>query len=121
MHGAKMLKALSNSHVPKISLIIGNSYGAGHYAMGGTAFNQDFIFAWPNAKIGVMGYQAIKKTLSQIKTYSCDIDSFEDKTSSYYAASKLWIDEIIDPYDTRKILKLSLESLKNNSHRDIPQ
>ncbi len=117
--GAKLVNAVANSVVPKITIIIGNSYGAGNYAMCGKAYDPRFIYAWPNAKIAVMGGEQAAKTLLQIQVASLKakgetIDPEKEKelltkiterytsqTTPYYAAARLWVDEIIDPADTR--------------------
>lgn len=117
--GAKLVNAVANSVVPKITVIIGNSYGAGNYAMCGKAYDPRFIYAWPNARIAVMGGEQAAKTLLQIQVASLKakgelIDPAQEKallkeiterynvqTSPYYAAARLWVDEIIDPADTR--------------------
>ncbi|HTN47461.1 MAG TPA: carboxyl transferase domain-containing protein [Flavipsychrobacter sp.] len=117
--GAKLVNAVANSVVPKITIIIGNSYGAGNYAMCGKAYDPRFIYAWPNAKIAVMGGEQAAKTLLQIQVASLkakgeEIDPEKEKelltkiterytaqTTPYYAAARLWVDEIIDPADTR--------------------
>jgi acetyl-CoA carboxylase carboxyltransferase component len=126
--GAKMVNAVANSVVPKITLVIGGSYGAGNYALSGRAYNPRFMFAWPSAKIAVMGGESAAKTLSEIKLAKMgDIDDemkqkiYDDIKSIYevqadprYAAARMWIDEIIDPADTRKIL---IRSLKIISHQ----
>ncbi|HQE12381.1 MAG TPA: carboxyl transferase domain-containing protein [Flavipsychrobacter sp.] len=118
--GAKLVNAVANSVVPKITIIIGNSYGAGNYAMCGKAYDPRFIYAWPNAKIAVMGGEQAAKTLLQIQVASLKakgetIDPEKEKelltkiterytkqTTPYYAAARLWVDEIIDPIDTRQ-------------------
>ncbi|MEO6832721.1 MAG: carboxyl transferase domain-containing protein, partial [Chitinophagaceae bacterium] len=120
--GAKMVNAVANSVVPKITFITGNSYGAGNYAMCGKAYDPRFIYAWPNAKIAVMGGDQAAKTLLQIQVASLkrkgeEIDPDKEaallkeiteryarQTSSYYAAARLWVDEIIDPADTRRLI-----------------
>src|ERR1700722_15824766 len=130
--GAKMVNAVANSVVPKITIIIGNSYGAGNYAMCGKAYDPRFIYAWPSAKIAVMGGEQAAKTLLQIQVSSLkakgkliepeeekklldEIKSRYDKqTSPYYAASRLWVDAIIDPIDTRKLIAEGLKAASNN-------
>ena len=125
--GAKMVSAVSNSTVPKISIVIGNSYGAGNYAMCGRAYDPRFMFAWPSAKIAVMGGSQAAKVLMQIQVSSMKAkgkepseseqeelfekisSKYERETSPYYAASRLWVDEIIDPAETRKIISRCLE------------
>jgi acetyl-CoA carboxylase carboxyltransferase component len=117
--GAKMVNAVSNSTVPKFSIVMGNSYGAGNYAMCGKAYDPRLIVAWPTAKIAVMGGAQAAKTLLQIQVASQkskgEIVSaseekelldriqkrYDDQTTPYYAASRLWVDAIIDPRETR--------------------
>ncbi len=124
--GAKLVNAVSNSTVPKITIVMGNSYGAGNYAMCGKAYDPRFIFAWPTAKIAVMGGAQAAQVLAQIQISSAtargeeltDDDKkamtdkvkarYDEQTSAYYAASRLWVDEIIDPRQTRKHISLSL-------------
>ncbi len=126
--GAKMVNAVANSTVPKITLIIGNSYGAGNYAMCGKAYDPRFIYAWPTANIAVMGGQQAASTLFQIEKASMEkkgvslsaeqekefMDTirkkYEAQTDVRYAAARLWIDAIIDPAQTRDILSNSLSS-----------
>ena len=130
--GAKMVNAVANSVVPKITIIVGNSYGAGNYAMCGKAYDPRFIFAWPTAKIAVMGGEQAAKTLLQIQVSSLKaqgktIDPDDEKklldeikgrydkqTSPYYAASRLWVDEIIDPADTRHIIAEAIKAANHN-------
>src|SRR6478672_4028824 len=130
--GAKMVNAVSNSVVPKITIIIGNSYGAGNYAMCGKAYDPRFIYAWPTAKIAVMGGEQAAKTLLQIQVASLkakgqiitseeeskllnDIKGrYEKQTTPYYAAARLWVDDIIDPIDTRKIISECLTAADHN-------
>ncbi|MHA4810695.1 acyl-CoA carboxylase subunit beta [Flavitalea flava] len=132
--GAKMVNAVANSVVPKITIIIGNSFGAGNYAMCGKAYDPRFIFAWPSAKIAVMGGEQAAKTLLQIqvsalKSKGREIDPAEEKklldeikgryekqTSPYYAASRLWVDGLIDPADTRKVIAEGLNAAAHNPH-----
>jgi acetyl-CoA carboxylase carboxyltransferase component len=134
--GAKLVNAVANSIVPKITVIIGNSYGAGNYAMCGKAYDPRFIFAWPNAKIAVMGGEQAAKTLLQIQVASLkakgevitpeaeakllkDItDRYNTQTTPYYAAARLWVDEIIEPVNTRKIVA---ECLKAANHAPVEE
>lgn len=131
--GAKLVNAVANSVVPKITIIIGNSYGAGNYAMCGKAYDPRFIYAWPTARIAVMGGDAAAKTLLQIEVASLkakgkeitpeaenkllsDIKSRYDKqTSPYYAAARLWVDAIIDPVDTRKVISEGINAANGNA------
>ncbi|MFN5374290.1 MAG: acyl-CoA carboxylase subunit beta [Flavobacteriia bacterium] len=125
--GAKMVNAMANSVVPKFSVIIGNSYGAGNYAMCGKAYDPRLIVAWPTAEIAVMSGAAAAKTLLQIevaklkaKGETIDPDKelqllaeikarYDAQISPYYAASRLWIDAIIDPKETRKVISMGIE------------
>jgi 3-methylcrotonyl-CoA carboxylase beta subunit len=134
--GAKMVNAVANSVVPKITIIIGNSYGAGNYAMCGKAYDPRFIFGWPSARIAVMGGDQAAKTLLQIqvagmkakgKEVSAEEEKklleeirsrYETQTSPYYAAARLWVDGLIDPVETRSIISQSIEAANNNP--DIP-
>ncbi|NNC94651.1 MAG: acyl-CoA carboxylase subunit beta [Chitinophagales bacterium] len=129
--GAKMVNAVSNSVVPKFTIIIGNSYGAGNYAMCGKAYDPRLIVAWPTAKIAVMGGAQAAKTLLQIQVSSLKkqgkeiskedekklLDKITEKylkqTSPYYAASRLWVDAIIDPIETRKVISMGIEAANN--------
>ncbi|HTL09522.1 MAG TPA: carboxyl transferase domain-containing protein [Chitinophagaceae bacterium] len=131
--GAKLVNAVANSVVPKITIITGNSFGAGNYAMCGKAYDPRFIFAWPTAKLAVMGGDQAAKTLLQIqvaglkakgKTITTEDEQqlldeikgrYEQQTSPYYAAARLWVDGIIDPADTRDIIIESLNAVSHNS------
>ena len=131
--GAKMVNAVANSVVPKITIITGNSYGAGNYAMCGKAYDPRFIFAYPNAQIAVMGGSQASNVLLDIKTgqlkkqgkeiteedkkiFLDEIKNrYDEQTNVLYAASRLWVDEIIDPADTRKIVSYCIELANNNS------
>jgi len=126
--GAKMVNAVANSVVPKITIITGNSFGAGNYAMCGKAYDPRFIYAWPSARIAVMGGEQAAKTLLQIQVAAMkakgqeadpvqeknllqEIKSRYDKQASpYYAAARLWVDEIIDPADTRRVISRSIDA-----------
>jgi 3-methylcrotonyl-CoA carboxylase beta subunit len=118
--------------VPKITIVMGNSYGAGNYAMCGKAYDPRFIYAWPTAKIAVMGGEQAAKTLLQIQVASLKakgevIDpekekqlldrikaSYETQTSAYYAAARLWVDAIIDPVDTRRLISEAIHAANHN-------
>jgi acetyl-CoA carboxylase carboxyltransferase component len=120
--GAKMVNAVANSVVPKFTIIIGNSYGAGNYAMCGKAYDPRLILAWPSAKIGVMGANQATNVISSInkknkkKSYNEKkiFRDYENQTDPFYAASRLWIDEIIDPIKTREYISVGIE-ISNNS------
>jgi acetyl-CoA carboxylase carboxyltransferase component len=125
--GAKMVNAMANSIVPKFSIIMGNSYGAGNYAMCGKAYDPRLIFAWPTAEIAVMSGAAAAKTLLQIEVatlkgkgeeitperekelYDQIKNRYDEQISPYYAASRLWVDGIIDPKETRKVISMGIE------------
>ncbi len=126
--GAKMVNAQANSVVPKFTIITGNSYGAGNYAMCGKAYDPRLIAAWPNAKIAVMGGEQAAKVLLQIeeaalKSRGEEVDEvkhaellktiterYTRQTSPYYGAARLWIDAIINPEDTRKWISMGIEA-----------
>jgi len=126
--GAKMVNAVANSVVPKFTFIIGNSYGAGNYAMCGKAYDPRLIYAWPSAKIAVMGGSQAAKTLLQIQESSLKAkgetitpekeaellkeitDRYDSQTTPYYAAARLWVDGIIDPLETRKVISMGIEA-----------
>ena len=130
--GAKMVNAVSNSVVPKISVICGGSFGAGHYAMCGKAYDPRFIFAWPTARYAVMGGDQAAGTLVDIKIKQFERDgkklsekekkeleesirlTYEQQTDPRYAAARLWVDAIIDPAQTREALILALEAASLN-------
>ena len=135
--GAKMVNAVANSVVPKITIITGNSYGAGNYAMCGKAYDPRFIYAFPNSKIAVMGGSQASSVLLDIKVKQLQKEgkefseedkkklldeiknSYDSKSSPYYAAARLWIDEIIDPTKAREYISKSIEWADNNP--DIPK
>ena len=135
--GAKMVNAVANSVVPKITFIIGNSYGAGNYAMCGKAYDPRFIYAWPTAKIAVMGGEQAAKTLLQIQVASLKakgkeitpaeeeqllseiMQRYQTQTSPYYAAARLWIDELIDPIQTRMLISEGIAAANHN--KDIAE
>ena len=130
--GAKMVSAVANSTVPKITVILGGSYGAGHYAMCGKAYDPRFIFAWPTAKYAVMSGASAANTLVEIKIRQLERDgkklsdeekqellasikaTYEGQTDIRYAAARLWVDALIDPAETRSALMLALEATALN-------
>ena len=129
--GAKMVNVVGNSVVPKFTVVIGNSYGAGNYAMCGKAYDPRYMLAWPTARIGVMSGNAAAQTLLQIKVGSLKakgkevtkeeeealkkeiLDKYEKELSPYYAAARLWVDAIIDPLETRKWISIGIEAANN--------
>ena len=126
--GAKMVNAVANSTVPKFSIVMGNSYGAGNYAMCGKAYDPRIILAWPSARIAVMGGDQAARVLTQIQVealkrqghpprpeeeetlYQEIKTRYDDQASPYYAAARLWVDGIIDPLETRKAISLGIEA-----------
>jgi len=130
--GAKMVNDVANSTVPKINFILGNSFGAGNYAMCGKAYDPRFIFGWPSAKIAVMGGYQAAKTLLQIQVASMKSQGkevsaaeeerllegirskYEKQTSPYYAAARLWVDGLIDPAETRSLISQAIAAADHN-------
>ena len=135
--GAKLVNAVANSVVPKVTIIVGNSYGAGNYAMCGKAYDPRFIYAWPTAKIAVMGGEQAAKTMLQIqvagmKAKGQEVSAEEEKailekitdnytrqTKPFYAAARLWVDAIIDPGETRRVISEGIKAADHNA--DIPE
>ena len=120
--GAKMVQAVSLARVPKFTLIVGGSFGAGNYALCGRAYSPRLLFTWPSSKISVMGGEeaanviwALKKEqgLKEEEVKKPILDKYEEESSAYYATARLWDDGIIDPKDTRKVLSLSLSLAEN--------
>jgi 3-methylcrotonyl-CoA carboxylase beta subunit len=135
--GAKMVNAVSNSVVPKITVIVGGSFGAGHYAMCGKAYDPRFVFAWPTARYAVMSGDSAAGTLVEIKIKQLErsgkklseeerkelFDSvkktYEEQTDPRYGAARLWIDKIIDPMETRQAITQALEAASLNP--EVPE
>jgi len=135
--GAKMVNAVSNSVVPKITVIIGGSFGAGHYAMCGKAYDPRFVFAWPTARYAVMSGASAAGTLVEIKIkqlerggkklseeerkalYDSVKSTYEEQTDPRYGAARLWIDKIIDPLETRDAITMALEAASLNP--EVPE
>ncbi len=129
--GAKMVNAMANSVVPKFTFILGNSYGAGNYAMCGKAFDPRLIYSWPTGQFAVMSGASAAKTLLQIKVASKKskgevlsdeaekqmldeiTEMYNEQLSPYYAAARLWVDGVIDPIETRNIISLGIEAANN--------
>ena len=132
-----MVNAVSNSVVPKITVIIGGSFGAGHYAMCGKAYDPRFVFAWPTARYAVMSGDSAAGTLVEIKLRQLERDgrklsdeekkelyesvkrTYDEQTDPRYGAARLWIDRIIDPAETRDAITQALEAAALNP--DIPE
>ncbi|MCX2738699.1 acyl-CoA carboxylase subunit beta [Pontibacter anaerobius] len=126
--GAKMVSAMSNSVVPKFTILVGNSYGAGNYAMCGKAYDPRLIYSWPTAQLAVMSGAAAANTLLQIQVSSMKAkgeeitpeaekelleritSKYNEELSPYYAAARLWVDGIIDPLETRKVISMGIEA-----------
>jgi len=126
--GAKMVNAMANSVVPKFTFIIGNSYGAGNYAMCGKAYDPRLIYSWPTAQMAVMSGASAAKTLLQIKISTLQksgkeikpedearllqeiTDKYNEELSPYYASARLWVDGVIDPLETRKVISMGIEA-----------
>ncbi len=136
-HGSKMIQAVSNAHVPKITLYIGASYGAGNYGMCGYAYEPDFLFAWPNATTGVMGGAQAAKTMSIVmaagaKRKGQEVDEkqlamqeqmithhFDRQSSAFYTSGRVLDHGVIDPRDTRKVLAFALETCWEARNRTV--
>jgi acetyl-CoA carboxylase carboxyltransferase component len=130
--GAKMVNAMANSVVPKFTFIVGNSYGAGNYAMCGKAYDPRFIYAWPTAQMAVMSGAAAGNTLLQIQEAALKskgfaigaeekkelldkiLKQYNEQLSPYYAAARLWVDGVIDPAETRKIVSMGIEAANHS-------
>ncbi len=127
--GAKLVMAVANAEVPKFTVLIGGSFGAGNYAMAGRAYQPRFLWSWPNARISVMGGQQAARVLSTVRGDFKDdaerdafeapiLETYEREGSPYFATARLWDDGVIDPLDTRRILTLGLEA---SLHAPIPE
>ncbi|MEW1933747.1 carboxyl transferase domain-containing protein [Rhodococcus sp. NPDC079359] len=130
-HGAKMVTAVACARVPKITVVIGGSYGAGNYSMCGRAYSPRFLFMWPNARISVMGGDQAASVLATVRSEQLDAagrpwsdedqesfkapirDQYESQGNPYYSTARLWDDGIIDPADTRQVLGLALSACAN--------
>jgi 3-methylcrotonyl-CoA carboxylase beta subunit len=130
-HGAKLVTAVACAKVPKLTLVVGNSYGAGNYGMCGRAYDPNFLFMWPNARISVMGGEQAAGVLAQVRRGQIEgageewsqseeqafkqpiLDDFDAQSHPYYASARLWDDGIIDPTQTRRVLGLALSATLN--------
>ena len=135
-HGAKMVTAVATTRVPKITVIIGGSFGAGNYSMCGRAYSPRFMFMWPNARISVMGGTQAASVLATVKRDQLEAadqewsqdeeeafkapikEKYESQGQPYYSTARLWDDGIIDPADTRRVLGMALETC---SRTPLPQ
>jgi len=138
-HGAKMVTAVATATVPKFTVIIGGSFGAGNYGMCGRAYSPRFLFMWPNARIGVMGGEQAASVLATVRrdgieakggTWSADdeaafkkpiLQQFEHQAHPYYASARLWDDGVIDPLDTRRVLALAISASLNAPIPESPK
>ena len=138
-HGAKMVTAVATATVPKFTIIIGGSFGAGNYGMCGRAYSPRFLWMWPNARIGVMGGEQAASVLATVRRdgieakggqWSGDeeaafkqpiLDQFEHQSHPYFATARLWDDGVIDPADTRRVLALGLSASLNAPIPDTPR
>ena len=136
-HGSKMIQAVTNCRVPKITLRIGASFGAGEYGMAGRSFDPRFMFSWPNNKLSVMGGEQAGKTMSQVAVESAKrkgeepnmeminaieqkiIDTYIEEGEALFATARLWDDGIIDPRDTRKVLSECLNIVSDSNNREL--
>jgi 3-methylcrotonyl-CoA carboxylase beta subunit len=135
-HGAKMVTAVATANVPKFTIIIGGSFGAGNYGMCGRAYSPRFLWMWPNARISVMGGEQAASVLATVKRDGIEAkggqwsaeeeeafkapirDQYEQQGHPYYATARLWDDGIIDPADTRRVLALGLAAAR---HAPVPE
>ena len=131
-----MVQAVATANVPKITVIIGGSFGAGNYAMSGRAYQPRFLWMWPNARISVMGGDQAANVMATIrsdqakqegKEVSSDeledykkpiLDKYENEGNPYYASARLWDDGVISPVETRKILIIAIQAIKNSPTPD---
>jgi len=129
--GAKMIHAVANAQVPKFTIIVGGSYGAGNYAMAGRAYEPNLLFMWPNAKIGVMGGEQAAGVMTSVKVAQLKkqgktpdeqeiedirqsmLERYEQESSVWYSTSRVWDDGVIDPLDTRRVLAIGIEMARN--------
>ena len=134
--GAKMVQAVATANVPKLTVIIGGSFGAGNYAMSGRSYQPRFLWMWPNARISVMGGDQAANVMATIRSDQANqdgkklsdqdleeykqpiLDKYENEGNPYYASARLWDDGIISPVDTRRILILALQATKNKPSPD---
>jgi 3-methylcrotonyl-CoA carboxylase beta subunit len=113
-HGAKMVTAVACARVPKLTVIVGGSFGAGNYAMCGRAYSPRFLWMWPNARISVMGGDQAASVLTTVGSDEADVrEQYEHQGNPYYSTARLWDDGVIDPADTRRVLGLALSAAAN--------
>ena len=120
-HGAKMVTAVACARVPKLTVVIGGSFGAGNYSMCGRAYSPRFLWMWPNARISVMGGEQAASVLAAVAKEGADVEAlqaqvrqqYEDQGNPYYSTARLWDDGVLDPLDTRTALGLALSACAN--------
>ena len=135
-HGSKMIQAVTNARVPRITIMIGASFGAGNYGMCGQGYDPDFVFSWPNIQIGVMGGEQAAKTMSEVFRASAlkrgiDVDEeqirqqeervikhYDRQSNAFYTSGRMLDDGIIDPRDTRRVLGIALQTCWESKHRE---
>jgi len=133
-HGAKLVTAVATASVPKVTVLIGGSFGAGNYGMCGRAYSPRFLFTWPNARISVMGGEQAASVLATVhrdadkwdereaEAFKAPIrQKYEDEGNPYYATSRLWDDGIIDPAQTRDVLGLAFAACLNAPVEEAPR
>ncbi|MEM9396539.1 MAG: carboxyl transferase domain-containing protein [Pseudomonadota bacterium] len=136
-HGSKMIQAVTNARVPRLTLLIGASFGAGNYGMCGQGYDPDFVFTWPNAQLGVMGGEQAAKTMSEVfragaarkgrevdeamlaQQESRVIALYDRQSSAFYTSGRMLDDGLIDPRDSRKVLAQALQTCWEGSHRSV--
>lgn len=136
-HGSKMIQAVSNVRVPRITLYIGASFGAGNYGMAGLGYDPDFLFTWPNARTGVMGGEQAARTMSQVARVAAErrgieldendlaerekqvVELFESQEDAFYTSGRVLDQGVIDPRDTRNVLGFVLETIREARHREL--
>ncbi|HCR65032.1 MAG TPA: methylcrotonoyl-CoA carboxylase, partial [Oceanicaulis sp.] len=129
--GAKLVTAVSTAKVPKITVVIGGSFGAGNYGMAGRAYSPRFLFMWPNARISVMGGEQAAAVLATVKRDGMELrgeewsaeaeesfkqpirEKYEEEGSPYYSTARIWDDGVIEPQDTRRVVSLALSAALN--------
>jgi 3-methylcrotonyl-CoA carboxylase beta subunit len=120
-HGAKLVTAVSTARVPKLTVIVGGSFGAGNYGMCGRAYSPRFLWMWPNARISVMGGEQaamVMETVGQPEVGATLRDQYEAQGHPYFSTARLWDDGVIDPLDTRDVLSLALDACANAPLRE---
>jgi geranyl-CoA carboxylase beta subunit len=136
-HGAKMIQAVTNARVPRLTLMIGASFGAGNYGMCGQGYDPDFVFSWPNIQIGVMGGEQAAKTMSEVFRAGAarkgqDVDEamiaeqearviahYDRQSDAFYTSGRMLDDGIIDPRDSRRVLGMALQTCREARHRTV--